>query len=265
VRVKVDGGSVRVMTSDTKQVEFRVRSEGFTAINIGGNVSVDSQQNGNEVQLTVRQSPGFVVLNTKRLITEVRMPTNGDLQLESGDGRAELADLNGNIIVRTSDGAIRVSRLSGSIDLQSNNGDITADALGGTFKLQSKDGKISGTALDGKCEISTKNGGVHVAGRFDILDVKSRDGAVTARAGAGSKLASAWSVDTKQGRVDVDIPKDLQANLDASTGDGHISLDLPAASIHGDIGNKAVHGAINGGGPLLYIHTGDGSIRLKAL
>jgi hypothetical protein len=77
-------------------------------------------------------------------------------------------------------------------------------------------------------------------------------------------MASAWNIATKDGRVDVDIPKDLQANLDASTRDGHISLGLPV-SMQGDIVKKTVHGAINGGGPLLYIHTGDGSIRLNAL
>jgi DUF4097 and DUF4098 domain-containing protein YvlB len=265
VRVKVDDSSVRVITSDTNQVEFKVTSEGFALISTGGKVHVDSQQNGNEVELTVQRSPQFTFfLNTKRLFTEVRMPKNADLQLETSDGHVELADLNGNIVVHTSDGAIRASQLSGLVDLHSNDGDITAEALTGTFKLHSGDGKISATGLNGKCEISTRDGPIHVAGRFDSLDLKSSDGAVTARAEPGSKMASAWNIATDDGQVDVDIPKDLQANLDASTRDGHISLGLPV-SMQGDIVKKAVHGAINGGGPLLYIHTGDGSIRLNAL
>jgi DUF4097 and DUF4098 domain-containing protein YvlB len=245
VHVKVDDSSVRVITSDTSQVEFRVTSEGFAAINIGGKLHVDSQQNGNDVELTVRLAPHVTIgFSNKRLSTEVRMPRNADLQIETSDGRVELSDLKGNITVHTSDG------------------DITADSLTGAFKLHSGDGKISGTRLDGKCDVSSSDGAIHLAGRFDSLDIKSGDGAVTVRADAGSKLSSPWSIVASDGRVDVEIPKDLQANLDASTGDGRITLGIPVA-VQGDLGKKTIHGAINGGGPALVIRTGDGSIRLN--
>lgn len=247
VHIKVDDSSVHVVTSDSNQVEFRVTSQGFSAIEFGGKLRIDSQQNGNDVELTVRLASHFVIgFSNKQLTTEVRMPKNADLQIDTSDGSVELSDLSGNITVHTSDGA------------------ITADALKGIFKLHSRDGKISATHLDGKCDISTSDGSIHAAGRFDSLDLKSSDGAVIARAEPGSKLASRWSIATKDGRVDVEIPKDLQANLDASTNDGHITLGLPV-SMQGDIGKKAVHGAINGGGPTLFIHTGDGSIRLNGI
>lgn len=263
VRVKVDDSSVHVVTSDTNQVEFRVTSQGFSAVEIGGKLHIDSQQNGNDVELNVRLASRVVIgFSNKRLSTEVRMPKNANLQIDTSDGRVELADLNGNITVHTSDGAITASKLSGAIELRTRDGDISADALSGSFKLHSGDGKINATGLDGKCDISTSDGSIHAAGRFDSLDLKSSDGPVTARAEPGSKLASMWSIATKDGHVDVDIPKDLQANLDASTGDGRITLGLPV-SMQGDIGKKSVHGTLNGGGPTLFIHTGDGSIRLN--
>jgi hypothetical protein len=265
VRIRVDDSRVQVITSDTNQVEFRVTSEGFAAINIGGKLHVDSQQNGNQVELTVRLSPGVTLgFSNRRLSTEVRMPKNADLQLETSDGHVELSNLNGHIDVHTSDGAIKASQLSGTIDIRSNDGDIAADTLTGTFKLHSGDGKINATHLDGKCDVSTSDGSIQVAGRFDSLDIKSGDGAVTARAESGSKMSAMWSITTKEGSVEVTIPKSLQANLDASTRDGHVSLGLPV-SVEGDIGNKAVHGTINGGGPTLFIHTGDGTIHLNGL
>jgi|HubBroStandDraft_5_1064220.scaffolds.fasta_scaffold87065_2 DUF4097 and DUF4098 domain-containing protein YvlB len=265
VRIKVDDSSVHVVTSDTNQVEFRVTSQGFSAIEIGGKLHIDSQQNGNDVELTVRLASRLVVgFSNRRLSTEVRMPKNADLQIDTSDGHVELADLNGNITVRTSDGAITASKLSGTIELRTRDGAITADALSGSFKLHSGDGKINATGLDGKCDISSGDGSIHAAGRFDSLDLKSSDGPVTAHADLGSKLGSMWSIATRDGRVDVDIPKDLQANLDASTGDGHITLGLPVA-MQGDIGTKSVRGTLNGGGPTLFIHTGDGSIRLNGI
>ncbi len=265
VHIRVDDSKVHVTTSDSGQVEFRVTAEGFAAINIGGKLHVDSQQNGNEVELSVRVSPSVTIgFNNRRLRTEVRMPRNADLQIDSSDGHVELSDLKGNVVVRTSDGGIKASQLSGSIELRSKDGDIDADALAGTFKLHSGDGRISAMHLDGNCDVSSSDGSIEVGGRFDSLDIKSSDGAVTARAESGSKMSSAWSVKTTDGRVDVTIPKDLKASLDASTRDGHITLGLPV-SVEGDLGRKAVHGTINGGGPTLSIRTGDGSIRLNGI
>lgn len=265
VRVKVDDSMVRVVTSDTDQVEFRVTSAGFAAIKIGGKLHIDSQQNGNDVELSVRMSPQLTLLfNTKRFSTEVRMPKNADLQIETSDGRVELSDLNGTIVVNTSNGAVDASALSGSIDIRTKDGDITADTLTGAFKLHSGNGKISGRALDGKCDASTSDGAIHVAGRFDSLDIRSGNGRVTARAEAGSTITSAWSITTRDGSVTVEVPKTLQANLDARTGDGRIMLGIPI-SVEGDLGKKVVHGSLNGGGAGLLIHTGDGSIRLTGI
>jgi Putative adhesin len=265
VRIQADDSSVHVITADTDRVEFRVTSEGFAAVNIGRKLHIDSQQNGNQVELTVRLSPGVTLgINNKRISTEVRMPKNADLQLETSDGHVEVSDLNGNIVVHTSDGAIKASQLSGTIDIRSNDGDISAEALKGTFKLHSGDGKITATQLDGNCNASTRDGPIKVAGRFDSLDVKSGDGAVNARAEPGSKLSTTWSITTADGGVEVAIPKDLPAKLDASTRDGHIFLGLPV-SVEGSVDQKAVRGTINGGGPTLLIHTGDGTIHLNGV
>src|SRR5215475_1510453 len=82
VHVRVDDSSVRVTTSDTDQVEFRVISQGFSAVEIGGKLHIDSHQNGNDVELTVRLSTRFVIgFSNRRLTTEVRMPKNADLQI----------------------------------------------------------------------------------------------------------------------------------------------------------------------------------------
>jgi hypothetical protein len=263
VRVRVDDSSVQVMTSDTPEVSFHVTTEGFSAIDIGRKLHIDSRQDGNQIELTVHLSAGVTLgFSNRRITTVVRMPKNADLQLETSDGRVELSDLTGNITVHTSDGAVKASRLSGTIDLRSNDGEIVVDTLAGTFKLHSGDGKINATSLDGKCDVSTSDGSIHVAGRFDALDIKSGDGAVTARAQEGSKMSAAWNIATKDGDVDVTIPKSLQANLDASTSDGHISLGIPVL-IQGDLGKKTVRGTINGGGAVLYIHTSDGTIHIN--
>ena len=58
------------------------------------------------------------------------------------------------------------------------------------------------------------------------------------------------------------FPPDLAADVDLHTGDGHIDLDMPLTT-EGKIRTNEIHGKLNGGGSLLTIHTGDGSIHLR--
>jgi DUF4097 and DUF4098 domain-containing protein YvlB len=262
VRVDVDDSSVHVIATDTPQVEFRVTYEGFT-IGLGGNLHVDSQQSGNQVTLTAHTKSHFVIgISTRRLTTEVHMPKNADLQIDSSDGSIDVTSVNGTIKVHTSDGAVKASQLAGRIDLATDDGRITVDALKGQIQLRSGDGTISGTDLDGKCEASTEDGQIHLAGRFDALSLKSSDGAVSARVASGSQISTDWEIRTSEGSVEVAVPTDLRANLDASSDDGHISIGLPV-TVQGDLSKTHVKGTLNGGGPVLLIHTGDGSIRVR--
>jgi hypothetical protein len=74
-------------------------------------------------------------------------------------------------------------------------------------------------------------------------------------------LTKPWSLRTGDGTIDLGIPRDLKANLDVSTSDGHVTLGLPV-TVEGQVSHSRVSGTINGGGPSLVIHSGDGSIRL---
>jgi DUF4097 and DUF4098 domain-containing protein YvlB len=260
VRVHVSNGDVRVITSDSHEVQFRVTYRGFT---LDRNLHIDSRQNGDEVELTTSARWGIVIgISIKHMSTEVLMPRDADLQLETRDGTVEVVSMSGTIRIRSGDGRITARQLSGTIDLQARDGGISADTLKGDLRLHSGDGTIEATNLDGKCDISSGDGSVHLAGRFDALDIKTGDGGVTARVAAGSKLSSSWNIRTGDGPVDLALPKDLSASLDASTGDGHISLGLPV-TMEGTVSPSRVHGTMNGGGPALIIHTGDGSIRIN--
>src|ERR1700752_1860578 len=51
VRIDTNDGSVRVTTSDTKTVQFRVEYEGYE---LDRNLHIESSQNGDSVELTAR-------------------------------------------------------------------------------------------------------------------------------------------------------------------------------------------------------------------
>jgi hypothetical protein len=244
VRVDTNDGSVRVSTSDTKQVEFVVIYEGYK---MDKNLTVTSRQDGDQVEVSARVHSGISFnwgINHRTLRVEVHMPREADLNVDTGDGSVEAQALTGNMDIHTGDGHVRVEGAKGDI------------------RLRTGDGSIEGSDLDGKVEADTGDGHVTLEGRFDSLNIKTGDGSITARAGAGSKLANRWNIHTGDGSVDLTLPGDLQANIEASTNDGRISLGIPVM-VEGTFSTSKISGKMNGGGMQLTIHTGDGSIHLS--
>ena len=243
VHVDTNDGSVNVTTGDTKQVQFHVAYQGYE---LNKSLEIEATQNGDEVRLTARIPRGwhFTLGSTRRLHIEVSMPKDADLQ------------------VRTGDGSIMANNVSGTVDLHSGDGTLSVGSLKGAVRLHTGDGSIEASDLDGKCDATSGDGRIRLSGRFDVLTARSGDGSVSVLAMPGSKLDSSWSISSGDGSIDVALSPDLPANVEASTGDGSITSDIPL-TIEGVISKSRVSGKMNGGGSSLTIHTGDGSIRLK--
>jgi putative adhesin len=261
VRVETNDGSVNVSTSDSKQVEFLVDYEGFE---LNKNLHVDSRQDGDSVQLNARTMGhwGFSWGKGRRIRIEVRMPKDADLQIDTGDGSVNTQSITGRLKIHTGDGSVRAQAVSGDVDIDTGDGSITLEGAKGDIRLRTGDGHIDARDLDGKVDATSGDGHIKLAGRLDALNIKTGDGGIDARLQPGSKIASSWSIRTGDGSVDIVLPADLQANIDASTSDGHISLGIPV-TVEGTFSNSQIHGKMNGGGQSLTIHTGDGSIRLS--
>jgi Putative adhesin len=263
VRVETNDGSVRVTSGDAKQVEFRVEYQGYE---LGKNLRVDARQDGDKVELIARVTGHWGINfgwgHDRRLHIEVRMPQQGDLQVETGDGSVETSGLSGTLNVHTGDGSVKANSLEGTIDLHTNDGSITVNTLKGNIRLRTGDGSIEAHELDGRVEADSGDGHVRLSGRFEALNVKTGDGSVDTKVLSGSRMTADWALRTGDGSVDISLPADFQANIDATTGDGHISMSLPV-TVEGTLSKSEMRGKMNGGGPTLTIHTGDGSIRLS--
>jgi hypothetical protein len=263
VRVDTNDGAVRVLTSgDSKQVEFHVFYQGYQ---MDKDLRVDARQNGDSVELTAHIAGHWGISwghNSRTLRIEVHMPKNADLQVQTGDGSVETQELAGNLHVHTGDGSVKARSVTGSVDIFTGDGSITVEGAKGDIRLRTGDGHIEARGLDGTLEATSGDGHITIAGRFDGLTIKTGDGGIDAQALPGSLLKAGWTVHTGDGSVDFAIPGDLQANIDASTHDGHISLGIPV-TVDGTFSSSQIHGKMNGGGQSLTISTGDGSIRLS--
>jgi DUF4097 and DUF4098 domain-containing protein YvlB len=244
VKVQTDDGAVRVSTGDIKQVEVRVTYEGYK---LDRDLRVSTTQNGDSIDISAKTVGSWGIhfgVRHTNLRVEVHMPKDADLEVTSGDGGVDVDSIKGSLNVHTGDGHINVQGARGDMHLRAG------------------DGHVEGRDLDGALEVTTGDGHINVSGRFDSLNLRAGDGSVTAKAATGSKVVSSWTIHTGDGSVDLEIPGELQANLEASTNDGHISLGIPVTS-EGTFSSSRVQGKLNGGGGQVSIRTGDGSIHLS--
>jgi len=262
VRVDTNDGAVRIATGDTKQVDFRVIYEGYE---INKNLHIESRQDGNSVEINARVTGhwGFSWGTHHRTVRiEVRIPRDADLQIDTGDGSVETQPISGHVKIHTGDGSVRSQAVDGSVDIDTGDGSITLEGAKGDIRLHTGDGHIEARNLEGRLDANSGDGHIKIDGKLEAMNIKTGDGSIDARVEPGSRLSSGWSIRTGDGSVDLVLPPDLQANIDASTNDGHISLGIPV-TVEGTFSNSQIHGKMNGGGQSLTIHTGDGSIRLS--
>jgi hypothetical protein len=226
LRVETSDANIRVDTWDKNTIEARVTTERWK---IGeGGIKVYERQTGDNVELEVRfPHRNFIFdFGQRKVEVEIHVPREGKLAL------------------RTSDGYITLNGFKGEMQLETGDGHQDIDHVDGVLRARASDGHIE------------------VNGRFDGLDVSTGDGHIKAEAAAGSSVTKSWNLRTGDGSVTLRIPQSLAADIDLHTNDGHITLDLPV-SVEGKVGEKNIRGKINGGGNLVMIHTGDGSIRLE--
>jgi DUF4097 and DUF4098 domain-containing protein YvlB len=227
LRVESGDGGIEVKSWDQRSISARVVTEGYQ---IGpGHVRIDEHQDGNNVQISVHAPHTvFFGFGHHTIRIELLVPRQSNLDLHSSDGH------------------------------------IALEQVQGTLRLDSSDGRIEGRNLDGSLRARTSDGAIRIQGRFDNLELHTGDGHVDAEIAPHSRLAASWSVSTSDGSVNLRLPADLAADLDARTGDGHIRLDFPV-TVSGSFGQNKLRGKINGGGPLMEIRTGDGNITLEKI
>lgn len=247
LRVITNDGHVDLYATSGNQVDAHVTTNGWPIGDRG--VRITESQAGNEVDLEVHV-PTFHFSfgwNDRSVRIQLNVPREADFDVETGDGSVTSQAFHGQLRISTGDG------------------NIEANGLTGQVRLHSGDGHIRGDGFDGELRADSGDGNIDVTGRFDSLSLESGDGSVTAEAQSGSKIVNDWSVRSGDGSVTLRLPNDLNADLDAHTGDGHITLENFSITTSGEISGSTIHGKIGAGGPPLVIHTGDGSIHISKI
>ena len=124
------------------------------------------------------------------------------------------------------------------------------------------DGSIRLDRIDGRLDLDTGDGSIVAAGTFTRLRVRSGDGSVRIHVERGSAALEDWDIVTGDGPVTIDLPDRFDAELDAHTGDGHVSVSGRVLSRTTESTRRAIRGRLGEGGHSLNLRSGDGSIRV---
>jgi hypothetical protein len=213
----------------------------------------------------------------------VMVPHKFDADVETSGGPISVSDLKGEVNARSSGGSLNFDDIDGPVNGRTSGGSITLEGGKGSAMVHTSGGSIRITGVAGDVDASTSGGGISIeraSGRVKAhtsggsIEVREATGAIDASTSGGGVTASLLGqpkeecrLATSGGSIEVSLGKDIRMDLDASTSGGTVWTDFPVAgtfgSNQGDRHRRELHAPLNGGGPLLYLHTSGGGISVR--
>ena len=161
--------------------------------------------------------------NNVSISYDITTPRSSHLTLHTGSGGIEVAGISGNVSAGTGSGSLRLS-LENAHDVDAHTG----------------------------------SGGVHIEGASGILQARTGSGSIEAAGNVGAD----WHLSTGSGGIHISLPSSARFTLNASTGSGSVHVDQPMM-MQGSFNHHHISGAVNGGGPMVHVSTGSGSINIR--
>ncbi len=228
IDVSTFDGKVEVSTWDRPEVRVIVEKEAAEKSDMN-DMSVDITQQGDAVRVRIdshRERGIYLEFGTRRAHVTVTTPKNSIVRSSTGDGPISVQDVSGDISARTGDGPIRFERLTGTVSARTGDGSIVIDGAIAKLDAQSGDGPV----------------------RLRLTEVLPIDN---------------WSVRTGDGSVTLDLPASVNADLDATTGDGRVNVSGLSIDSGEEKHRRSVRGRIGAGGGIISLRSGDGSITIR--
>lgn len=264
VKLDTEGGNVET-TGIAGRLEAETGGGGIRLDDIGGGVSAET-------------GGGSIDVGT----------VNGDLGLHTGGGSIQVRHANGKVIAETGGGTVQIQSGAQGASIETGGGSVEVRQCSGRVKVSTGGGSVELSQLDGPADIETGGGSIRLVSAKGHVSAETGgggielDGVPSARAetGAGGitvKLVNTGGerhdsdLETGAGDITVYIAADVAINLRASVdmGNGHrISSDFPDIHVHSEgdqWGPKTLtaEGQLNGGGPLVKVHTSSGDICIR--
>jgi hypothetical protein len=232
-------GSVEIRSWDQNKVDVSgTKSAGTAALN--ALIKIDSHATADGVEVRAIHPNEHHGNMGVRFV--VRVPHSFELdRITSSNGQVKVEDLDGAVRVHTSNGGIHLSQIKGNVDATTSNGAIELNELNGRAVLSTSNSHIQGDHLSGPVDATTSNGSINIA--------------------FATPPKSDIHAETNNSSIEISMPESSAVRVRASTSNSSITSDFDVDK-SGTVSKDHLEGTIHGGGPMLDLHTSNGSIRL---
>ncbi|MDX1568627.1 MAG: DUF4097 family beta strand repeat-containing protein, partial [Longimicrobiales bacterium] len=184
---------------------------------------------------------------------------DGDVRLETGQGRVDARDTRGSLLIDTGSGPVTVVGAEGEVNVDTGSGSVDVRDVIGDVLVDTGSGSVQVDGAEGEVSIDTGSGSV------DVTNVSGR--ALRVDTGSGSVDGSGLSVeslDVDTGSGSVRLDRMAARRLGVDTGSGRVSVELldDTESVVVDTGSGGVTLAFAGAVGSVAVDTGSGSVDL---
>ena len=273
LRLEVFSGEVRVLPSAVAEARFVARGArgavNFTFELDSGELAIVERSAGRHaaeeirlelpetlVRARVATKSGDIAVEGVACALELNS-ASGDVEVKACTGALSIETISGDVnaeevgtlAVRTASGDVSASGVTGSAAARSASGDIEIERVGGDAAGESASGSVSIDTCAGRAAARAISGDVSVSGAGGRVTIGASSGSVELDCSRSFKGAE---ISTVSGNVYVELPPDVDAELEWSTVSGGVSIE----------GGRGKRGslALGAGGQELVIKTASGDI-----
>lgn len=247
--------------SQTPVVKLETEGGAVTARNLTGRLAVVT--GGGDIRLD--QIGGAVSIASGGGNIEVGK-AGSDVNAATGGGNIHIDSAGGKVIANSGGGNLWIGDAR-VMSLQTGGGWIQVSKCQGQVKAETGGGSIDLRYVFGEAQIQSGGGGIKVGPISGGVHAETGSGPIVATL-AGGKDFTDSRLETTVGDITVYVPDGLgvtvRANVDAARGAG-IRSDFPlkiSSSNNVGLRETSAEGSINGGGPVLHVHTSTGNIAI---
>jgi len=265
VKLETDGGNVEA-TGLSGRVEAESGGGGMRLDEISGGIYAET--GGGSID--VGTVSGELGLHTGGGSIAVRK-ANGKVIAETGGGSVEILSCAQGAVVETGGSSISISHCNGKVKATTGGGSVELNDIGGPAEIETGGGTIRLTSGKGHVHAETGGGGIELYGVPSAQAETSAGGISVKLVNTGAERHDS-DLETEAGDITVYIASDVAINIRASVdvGNGHrITSDFSDIRISPGEGSQwgprtlTAEGRLNGGGPVLKVHTSSGDICFK--
>jgi len=245
IRVNNGNGKTRVIGEDRDDVALRIhrraRAESQeAAAEVLEAIRIDSADVSGKLVLDVHTPRKWNRHGHAHL--ELRVPRGSHITVEANNGKVCVEGMRARVCARSSNGAVRVSDVVGDVEVTTSNAKVCCDGTCGRLLARSSNGKIELADHRGSVDATTSNGLIRAS-----LEEVGAEGVVLA---------------TSNGRIVLELPEQVDAEVDLRVDNGVIRTLRDLETRHGDSAGR-LRGKLGRGGAPIKLRTSNGTISLR--